>query len=283
MIAMNPEQTPRLKGSGSTSQGTFINNLPEPENAQPTHEGHELERLYGARIQDYCNQLVRDPARGRAVCAQVLVDAVGVNAPGTHRFDWLRRIADRRCQQAIEVQVFALLDRGERRAAETELYDAYGVRILGFCRQLLRDPRAAEDVAQQAVLEACRDLHQCRRNGSLYPWLRRIARNRCVDAIRKRQVEARFTSDEDVETGYTDSSSPADEILDRRRMHAELLECLRRLSPKNRHTVIVRFLDDEASYAELALLLGENGSTLNRRVNRSMKDLRECLETKGHR
>jgi RNA polymerase sigma-70 factor, ECF subfamily len=253
---------------------------------RPTSATNDFARLYRSRIYEFCIAFLRDEQRANAVCERILEDASAEHAatgqpPTLH--DWLRRIADHRCHQAVEEQVLELLARGERRAAVTEIFEVYAVRILGFCRQLLRDPQLAEDVAQQALLEACRDIEGYQRRGALYAWMRGIARNRCLDAIRKRKVESRFEGAQESEPACTSSVSAPDELLDRRRLYADLLDCIEQLSPKNRHTLVVRFVDDEASYADLAILLDEEASTLNRRVTRSMKTLRECLARKGRR
>jgi RNA polymerase sigma-70 factor, ECF subfamily len=275
---MNPEQT---QGSGSEGTVRFVDAPSERDIASC-----ELDEAARACIRAYCIQFLRDQERASSVCEQVSADAAAelARAGRTLRsHDWLRRIADRRCQQSVEAQVQTLLAHGDRRGAESELYEAYGTRILGFCLQLLRDTRGAEDAAQQALLEACRDLDCYRGGGALLGWIRAIARNRCLDAIRRREVAARFETHADVVHEFSATTLAPDEDLHRRRLYAALVECIGQLSPKNRTTVITRFVDDEATYEDLAILLGETGSTLNRRVNRSMKDLRDCLARKGHR
>jgi RNA polymerase sigma-70 factor (ECF subfamily) len=275
--AMNPEQT---QDSGSEDTGRFIDAPSEPDSTSG-----DLDEAAGACIRAYCIQFLRDQERASSVCEQVRADAAELARSGRmlRSHDWIRRIADRRCQESVEAQVQTLLACGDRRGAESELYEAYGTRILGFCLQLLGDPRAAEDAAQQALLEACRDLDRYRGGGALLGWVRAIARNRCLDAIRRRQVAARFETDADAVDEFRSTPLAPDEVLERRRLYTALIECIGRLSPRNRTTVITRFIDDEATYEDLAILLGESGSTLNRRVNRSMKDLRECLARKGHR
>lgn len=54
-----------------------------------------------------------------------------------------------------------------------------------YASHLLRDPHAAEDVVQEAFLEAFRSLHRFRGRSKFSTWLLGIVRHRAIDAIRR--------------------------------------------------------------------------------------------------
>jgi RNA polymerase sigma-70 factor (ECF subfamily) len=90
----------------------------------------------------------------------------------------------------LDVAVAALL--GGSESAFVQVYRAVQPGLLRYLSALVGDQ--AEDVAQEAWAQACRDLHQFGGDGSAFRgWLTTIGRNRAVDhlrAQRRRPVEA---------------------------------------------------------------------------------------------
>ena len=61
-------------------------------------------------------------------------------------------------------------------------------RLHRYCARMTGSVLDGEDVMQEAVFEAYRKLDQFDDSRLLSPWLFRIAHNRCVDFLRRRQV-----------------------------------------------------------------------------------------------
>jgi RNA polymerase sigma factor (sigma-70 family) len=167
-----------------------------------------------------------------------------------------------------------------RRATIEALINAHGDAVYGFCVRLLRTRERAEDVVQQVFLEAYRDLHRFAHQSSIRTWLFGIARHRCMDVIREQQRAKLVESDEHAVLHFVDPGAGPVEHLDRRRRIEMLEDCLKRLSPEARMTVLMRFQTD-ASYEELARMLAETAGALQVRVSRALPALRRCLERKG--
>src|SRR5262249_61592430 len=64
-------------------------------------------------------------------------------------------------------------------------------RLHRYCARMTGSPLDGEDVVQQALFEAYRNLDSFDHNRQLGPWLFRIAHNRCVDFLRRREGEER--------------------------------------------------------------------------------------------
>ena len=181
-----------------------------------------------------------------------------------------------------EAPIFACLASGDRAGAQSELFRLYGARILARCLRMLRDQASAEDVAQQVVLEACRDLHRFERRSSLHTWLCRIAKNRCLDAIKARRVaEKYFESDGDAMVDAADGGAGPDGHLDDAQLRAALEECLQELPAAIAETVRLRFQNEDLSYEEMAAVMNTQAGTLNQRVIRALPLLEDCLARKG--
>lgn len=60
--------------------------------------------------------------------------------------------------------------------------------VYGLCRRLLGDDAEAEDRTQETFLKALRSLDRYDPDRPFRPWLLRIARNTCLDALRARRT-----------------------------------------------------------------------------------------------
>ena len=83
---------------------------------------------------------------------------------------------------------------GNPGAFET-IVDRYQGRLLGFCRQMLGSTEDAEDVLQEVFVNAYRAMLADEREINLRPWLYRIARNRCLNHLRKPTADAQESMD----------------------------------------------------------------------------------------
>jgi RNA polymerase sigma-70 factor (TIGR02960 family) len=82
-----------------------------------------------------------------------------------------------------------LLDRARRgdEGAFRGLIEPHRTALHAHCYQLLGSPHDAEDALQETLLRAWRALPKFRGGSQLRTWLRRIATNVCLDAIRDRR------------------------------------------------------------------------------------------------
>ena len=74
--------------------------------------------------------------------------------------------------------------------AAAEFVRRFQRRVYGLAYTILRDPRAAEDVAQEALTRAWRNaaVYDARR-GSVVSWVSTIARNLAIDVSRARRAD----------------------------------------------------------------------------------------------
>lgn len=84
--------------------------------------------------------------------------------------------------------------------AFAELYAAHYRQVRGLCRQLLGTTERAEDAAQESFVRAYRALASRDPAQPFIAWIMRIARNHCLDLLRRRSRERAIFGDEEVET-----------------------------------------------------------------------------------
>ena len=85
---------------------------------------------------------------------------------------------------AIDAELVEQIRSGNREAYG-ELFRKYYAQIYSLCLSILNNPQDAEDVAQEMFIYAYLKLDVLQKPDSFFPWLRKIARNRSRDFMRK--------------------------------------------------------------------------------------------------
>jgi RNA polymerase sigma factor (sigma-70 family) len=143
-------------------------------------------------------------------------------------------------------RLVALLRRGNDNAFEA-IVDRYQARLLGFCRQMLSSTEDAEDVLQEVFVNAYRAILADNREIKLRPWLYRIARNRCLNHLRKPVAEGKDSMDVHP---IVDAASTHERVQNREEFR-QLLSDVGRLPETQRSALLLREMD-AMSYEEIA-------------------------------
>ncbi len=140
----------------------------------------------------------------------------------------------------------SLVRSGNPGAFET-VVDRYQARLLGFCRQMLGSTEDAEDVLQEVFVNAYKAMLADNREINLRPWLYRIARNRCLNHLRKPTPDATDTMDSlpEVEAASTH------ERAHNREEFRQLLKDVNKLPETQRSALLLREMD-AMSYEDIA-------------------------------
>jgi len=72
------------------------------------------------------------------------------------------------------------------REAQKQLFEQYSPKMLGVCRQYVKDLHHAEDLLLQGFLKVFTNLHKFKHEGSFEGWIRRIMVNNCISYLRKK-------------------------------------------------------------------------------------------------
>jgi RNA polymerase sigma factor (sigma-70 family) len=143
-------------------------------------------------------------------------------------------------------KLIAMARAGNPGAFET-IVDRYQGRLLGFCRQMLSSTEDAEDVLQEVFVNAYRAMLADEREINLRPWLYRIARNRCLNYLRKPKADAQESMDMVPEV---DAASTAEKVHNREEFR-QILSDVNKLPETQRAALLLREMD-ALSYEEIA-------------------------------
>ena len=134
-------------------------------------------------------------------------------------------------------------------------------RMHRYCARMTGSAMDGEDVMQEALFEAYQKLSQFDNSRALKPWLFRIAHNRCIDFLRRRQVrdDAEATAAESVSIQPVEPSDRASRnALERLVIH---------LPPKERACVLLKDVFDY-SLEEIADLVDSTVGGVKAALNR---------------
>ena len=128
---------------------------------------------------------------------------------------------------------------------------------------ILRDRRAAEDVAQETFLRAARAADRLDPGAVIRPWLYRIAVNLSLDRLRSQRRERRAL---DQLAALPESGHRGDELFEHRMRRVVVAEALERLPDRLRVPVILRYYLD-LSEEDIARVLGIRRGTVKSRLH----------------
>ena len=165
------------------------------------------------------------------------------------------------------------------RARDGDL-DAYGLIVRRFqdmaygCGySLLGDFHLAEDAAQEAFIEAYRDLSKLREPAAFPGWFRRIVFKHCDRLTRRKRIS---TVPLEAAAEIASRDPGPDEMAEEREMKDKVLEAIQAL-PENERMVTTLFYINGYSQKEIAEFLNVRVTTVKNRLHTSRKRLKERM------
>jgi len=171
-------------------------------------------------------------------------------------------------------RLVALIRAGHDRAFEV-LFDRYHARLLAFCRHMLRSSEDAEDVLQEVFANAHAAMLGDEREIKVRPWLYRIARNRCLNHLRKPVPEGQESMDVHPHDGGTTTAERVQTREDFRALVADVQE----LAETQRTALLLREID-ALSYEEIAAAMDTTVPAVKSLLVRARMSLAEASQSR---
>ncbi len=162
-----------------------------------------------------------------------------------------------------------------------ELFDLVAPWILGLALHILHDEDEAEDVVGDVFVQVWRhiDQHDAGR-GPLVPWILSIARNRSLDALRRRRrwwrKSAHLEQAQEMEGGASAPAASHEAAVPGWPVHREVHAALAALSEEQRRVVVLSYFEG-MSHREIAQRLRLPLGTVKTRLRMAHQTLTEGL------
>ena len=187
-------------------------------------------------------------------------------------------------EQDPDAALMLRVRKGEQDAF-AQLVDKYKQPIMNLAYRMLHDPTEAEDMAQNVFVQVYKSAHRYEAASKFSTWLFTIARNLCLNEIRRR---SRHPADSLDATHPEQDDQPWQQFEDKKAvpppeslLHGELAgkieEALAEL-PENQRTAILLCRQDELSYEDIAKVLGCSLSATKSLIHRGRETLKEKLK-----
>ena len=170
---------------------------------------------------------------------------------------------------------------------EQELFGALVEReapsVTAICRRMVGDPIEAQDVAQDAFLQAYRGLAMFRGDAPFSAWLRRIAIRAAVARLATRRDETTLDAEAlDPRAASLQSGDNPETAALAVEERTAVLDAVRTLPEPQREAILLRFFGD-MSLQEIASNSDLPVGTVKSRLHRGIAALRDHLEPRSAR
>lgn len=169
--------------------------------------------------------------------------------------------------------------------AFAQLVDKYKQPVFNMIYRTLPDAAEAEDLAQAVFVQVYKAAARYRVEAKFSTWLFTIARNLCLNELRRRSrhpaesLEAKTEpDDEGAARQFADARVvEAPDRLVQDELVAKVAEALADL-PENQRTALTLYQEQELSYEEIAEVLGTSLSATKSLIHRARETLKERLK-----
>ncbi len=171
------------------------------------------------------------------------------------------------------------LAKGDR-SALSALFERYAGLALSAALRVLRSRAEAEEVVQDAFLEAWRKAsHYQPERAAFDVWIVTIARSRAVDRLRTRESQARSATASAADRPEASSQPAPDDQLDSKRMQRSLQRSMLELPADQRETLELAYREG-LSQSEIAARTGTPLGTVKTRMRLATKRLSQLLASR---
>lgn len=169
-------------------------------------------------------------------------------------------------------------------AAFSELVDKYKQPVMNLVYWMIHDATEAEDLAQNVFIQVHKSAHRYRSEAKFSTWLYTIARNLCLNEIRRRSRHQSESLDAPRSPGETSAPqfedktvfSPPASLL-RGELEAKVDEAVAAL-PENQRLAILLCRQEDLSYDDISEVLGCSLSATKSLIHRARETLKQRLK-----
>lgn len=153
-----------------------------------------------------------------------------------------------------------------------EIYKLYSKAMFNICLRILGDQEMAEDVLQEAFVNAFQNLKSYQGKATFGAWLKKIVVNKAISVLRKNRLEMVLT---DAHPDIVEEEGVNEEELELK--VEQVKEAIQKL-PNGFRVVFSLYLLEGYDHKEIAEILDISESTSKTQYNRAKKKLKEILK-----
>jgi RNA polymerase sigma-70 factor (ECF subfamily) len=189
-----------------------------------------------------------------------------------------------------------LVNQIQRKNAEAidELYKRYSPKLYVFFKNIMRN-RNPEDLVHDVFIRVIENAHRFNpKKASFNTWMFRIARNLCIDNVRREEKLKVVSLDKEsagsgegggntaaLKDTIADTSRSVEDSLYITKVFRTINECIGKLQKEQEKQAIVLYYISGKVYREIGQITGKSVSMVKKRIFTAKEKLRRCLESRG--
>ena len=130
-----------------------------------------------------------------------------------------------------------------------KLYNTYYMEVYSYVMTLIKNAHLAEEITQEAFFKAFKTQKGYRGNSSEFTWLCAIAKNTCIDALRKTSKLCEMTDDLPSETNV-------EQILEDENLKLQIHQILHKMEEPYKEVFHLRIFG-ELSFQKIGQIFGK--------------------------
>lgn len=171
-----------------------------------------------------------------------------------------------------------------KQSAFSQLLDDYQQKVFSTCISFVPNKEDAEDIAQEVFLEVFKSISKFKGDSKLSTWIYRIATNKCLEFIRKKNTKKRFAFMQSImgneipfdKTNYFTEFNHPGIVLENKEKSEVVFKAINTL-PETQRIIFTLAKIDGKSYQEIVEITGKSLSSVESIMFRAKKTLKEKL------
>jgi RNA polymerase sigma factor (sigma-70 family) len=156
--------------------------------------------------------------------------------------------------------------------AQFHLYRLYADAMYNVCVRMMKKEEDAQDVLQEAFVDAFTKLHTYRYDASFGAWLKKVVVNKCINALQKRKVPLLFADEAKLDRWHEEEEDHS--YIEYEVKHVR--HAIDKL-PEGCRVVLNLYLFEGYDHAEIADILAITESTSKAQYSKAKKKLRDLV------
>ena len=176
---------------------------------------------------------------------------------------------------SVEVLKLIRLCKENNRLAQLQLYKQYCQAMFIVAHRYVKDSDEAEDIVQEAFINAFKNLHQYKEIVTFGAWLKRIVINKSIDFLKKRTLQTEMIEDNNLAALETTDEEPFSLEVETKIKEVKL--AMTQLSEKYQ-CVLNLYLIEGYDHDEISSILNISNVSSRTLLSRGKLKLKELLK-----
>lgn len=167
-----------------------------------------------------------------------------------------------------------------------KLLDDFQQKVFATCISFVPNKEDAEDIAQEVFVEVFKSINKFKGNSKLSTWIYRIATNKSLEFIRKKNTKKRFAFVQSImgneipmdKTSYFTEMNHPGVLLENKEKSETLFRAINQLSEAQKIVFTLSKIDGK-SYQEISDITERSISSIESLMFRAKKNLQGLLES----